>query len=195
MLQCTTYKVINEVVANEIFNEVLNEMCAICDKIPRELIKTTLNKPIKSYRTYGNCCRHYINYYIYDKRKICYEISINKAVYGLELTDEVKQWLKSVIAHEIVHTICFDDGHGDIFSYYTHTIGDKLGYTIPVVYSDIPKQKTIENSFIANTKYIITCSCCGKIVAKRSRMCEIIKHPELYQTACCNEALKCTKNF
>lgn len=51
MLQCA-YKVIDEVVANELFNEVLNEMCEVCDKIPRNSLPIHIRKLKKKFKKF-----------------------------------------------------------------------------------------------------------------------------------------------
>lgn len=38
-------------------------------------------------------------------------------------------------------------------------------------------------------------TCCGKVVAHRSRACKITQHPEYYTSGCCGATVKVIQNF
>ena len=97
--------------------------------------------------------------------------------------------IAEVIAHECAHYVTVaithrHHGHDAIFRHYCKIIGTSFDSAI---YNNIPKEKLY--------KYTIYCSKCGKLVANRSRACNLTKYPEDFYSDCCKADLRVVQNW
>ena len=124
-------------------------------------------------------CRHTPNEHI---------IEINKILLD-ENNDE--QGLKDTIIHELLHTCKGCNNHGTKWKQLAETVNRTYGY-------NIQRTSTAEEKGVVNdtykyhpmaTKYLVKCNHCHQTVAKRTRRCGVVEHPENYWCGNCGGSL------
>ncbi len=169
----------------EVFMECIDEMNAL--EIPfRRITSVTVNYRAK--RRWGCCSRRNNGFGI-----VCFEIDINA---DLLHDDAPVKALKETIIHEILHTCpgCFC--HTGEWKRLADLVNDCYGYAIKM--ADSAKDKGMANFYqqheelVKKTtwKYTICCAKCGKLICKRQRSCDMVKHPMLYMHTSCGGHLK-----
>lgn len=121
----------------------------ICDELHVPVcknVKWTIND---AYKTYGKCLK---------RGDGSYYITINRVFFKKD-TKKYKRGLLSTIIHELIHTINYDDNHGEIFLKYAAIVNEK--------YNDEDGQfiRITSPSDILNeqAKYVLKCENCGKL--------------------------------
>ncbi len=111
-----------------------------------------------------------------------YIIEISEIVLECEMKP-----LKSIIAHELLHTCrgCFN--HGKKWKSYCDLVEAKLGYKIGTTqsYEDLGLKRPDPNEPI---KYMVRCSGCGMVFPRR-RKCSLVENPERYRCGKCGNIL------
>ncbi len=113
-----------------------------------------------------------------------------KTFYIIELSgvifDYGEEVIRSIIAHELIHTCpgCFD--HGKKWKYYAGVAGEKLGYEVTRLADG--KKLGLGETGAEQTRYTVTCPGCGQVF-ERKRMCPLIKNPEMYRCGKCGRSL------
>ena len=98
---------------------------------------------------------------------------------------------KRVIIHEFGHFLTPSEHHSYFWERRTQILGEKLGE------KDLKRLASIDDSEIFNKqmeisgvkKLEVVCTGCGRI-AKRTRMCDIIRHPERWKCGVCGSHFK-----
>ena len=147
------------------------------------IVEVSVNKRAKN--RWGQC-RHKRVGSLNGKPKLIHMINISEIL----LDERVPiDGLQNTIIHEILHSCpgCYD--HGSEWKKRAAKVKRELGYNIKTCGSAI--DKGVSNEVISDyikPKYIVVCEKCGREV-KRTRMCSIIKEPELWSCG------KCGGNF
>lgn len=157
--------------ANEIYRKLVKEF--LDNGIPIHWSvkhRFTVNKRLKS--CWGRCIVKRVNCsWAYNNYKI--EVAQHAIDYG-------PTCLKSVLAHELIHTVdgCFD--HGDGFLSWASIVTHKLGYEVTVkkrssVAAQVAKEVDgIEIDYNDRYKHIVVCQSCGNKVGYHNT-CKTIK--------------------
>lgn len=163
----------------EVYLECIEEMNAI--EIPfRRITDISVNYRAKS--RWGQCCKRY------DGLGICFEININA---DLLHDDAPVKALKETIIHEILHTCpeCFC--HTGEWKRLADLVNDCYGYNVKR--TNTAEEKGMDTFYKQHDelarkptwKYTICCAKCGKVLAKRQRSCDMVKHPMFYTHTVC----------
>lgn len=114
-----------------------------------------------------------------------YEYSIN--ISSLLLNERVPiESLQNTIIHEILHTCPGCANHGYEWKRRAAIVKRELGYDIKRCSSF--EERGVDASLIEEykaPKYVVRCKKCGRNVG-RTKMCGIIKHPELWRCGVCD---------
>ncbi|MBQ9960639.1 MAG: SprT-like domain-containing protein [Firmicutes bacterium] len=160
----------------KLIKKVAEELIAIGIPVSRNIEKITING--RARKRLGACHRRKSmtgRYY--------YTIEISK--YALNC--EEKQ-LRSIIAHELLHTCtgCFN--HGEKWKKMGELIENRLGYPISRTV-DFSKLGLKEPAASETVKYVVICKGCGQKI-ERKRMCNLVKNIEKYRCGKCGDLLE-----
>lgn len=98
----------------------------------------------------------------------------------------------ATILHELAHAFVFLEtgeihGHDKVFREMCKRLGTIEDRATSKYFNGA--DEPVEH------KYSIYCSCCGKLVANRSRACQLTKTPENYLSNCCKASLRVEQNY
>ena len=190
-----TWKKCTDENINKIYNEVLN---TVKEMYP-EYFDCKLSFYIdSSTRALGRCIAHYKresltsewgfpNHFGYIRNE---EVVILLSKYVTDLAA-----VKRTLIHEFAHMVTPREHHSSFWERRAELIGEKFGETnIKRLAStddsdSFIKQIDIERIKKQGKRYEVVCTGCGRI-AKRTRMCDIVKHPENWKCCICGSHFK-----
>ena len=114
-----------------------------------------------------------------------FKIELNPAVVQDSVPDSE---LETTILHELLHTCpgCFN--HGKTWSGYAAKVNREYGYNVArTIHCEAAAQRRNE---IEPYKYKVICKSCGKVVAKKRRICDLVRYPSYYHHTNCGGALR-----
>lgn len=151
---------------NRTLKEVIKEARELNIPVPNNIKeKVRINgRPKKRF----GCCR---------RENLMYEIELSRFV--LDCTEKI---VRSVIAHEVLHTCrgCYE--HGKLWKEYASKMNDAYGYNIKRVssYEEMGLSKMNTN---IEAKYIIKCEKCGREYPRQRFTC-VMKKINAYRCTC-----------
>ncbi|MCQ4637450.1 sprT domain-containing protein [Anaerovorax odorimutans] len=109
--------------------------------------------------------------------KECYKIEVCESLLGTD-----RMTVKSILAHELLHTCCGCYNHGDRWKFYADMMNRNYGYDIKTVttYEALglkapDKKKTI--------RYMVVCQRCGKKIYRQKKS-RLITNTSDYRCSC-----------
>lgn len=161
---------------SKLTKKVTSELRGIGIPVSDNIDKTVINKRTK--RRLGACLSHISST---GKKSFTIEVSARALV-----LDE--QIVKSIIAHELLHTCAGCFNHGKKWKEYGERTKSLLGYeikrTMKVGESSMDLLREKENY-----RYTVVCKTCGQKFL-RKRKCPLVEHPEKYRCGKCGGKLK-----
>lgn len=143
---------------------------------------------------YGNIKEFKVNTRAHSRWGQCkrviggYSININVAL--LDERNDING-LKNTILHELLHSCDGCMNHGEKWKAMARKVNDAYGYNIKRTSSS--SEKGVDKELNKHTeivyRYAVQCKECGHIY-KRSKMSNVIKHPDDYRCAHCHGKLK-----
>lgn len=111
-----------------------------------------------------------------------------KATYGIEISIHLKDKsidiIRSVIAHELLHTCPNCINHGEIWKHYAEIASKLLNISIERTMNEQLVEKRSKNY-----KYMVKCVSCNNEIY-REKLSNLVKFPSDYKCAFCGGALK-----
>lgn len=180
---------------DEKINNIYNEVLSTVKEMYPEYFDCRLSFYIdSSTRTLGQCIRTYKkeslisqwgypNHFGYIRNE---EVVILLSRY---VTDPIVA--KRTLIHEFAHMVTPKEHHSYYWERRAERIGEKFGE------KDLKRLASIDDSEVFNKqmeisgvkKLEVVCTGCGHI-AKRTRMCDIIRHPERWKCGICGSHFK-----
>lgn len=96
--------------------------------------------------------------------------------------------LKNTILHELLHSCEGCMNHGDKWKFVANKVNIAYGYNIKRC-SSSDEKGVDEDMRPVQYKYEVMCEKCGNVY-KRSKMSNVVQHPERYRCGCCQGKLK-----
>jgi len=112
-----------------------------------------------------------------------FKIELNPAVVEDSVPDSE---LETTILHELLHTCPDCWNHGKTWSYYAAKVNQEYGYHVARTINC--KTAAQRRNEIEPYKYKVICKSCGKVVAKRKRVCDIVSNTGRYYHPSCKQA-------
>lgn len=154
---------------DNLLEEVIKEAQELNIPVPINISKKVYINP-RPKRRYG-CCK------TIDRK---HHIEISKFV--LEADEHI---VKSVLAHEVLHTCEGCNNHGDRWKEYALRMNERYGYKIKraSTFAEMGISSPIEEARDSNIKYIIKCENCGKEYPRQRYTC-VMKKINAYRCQC-----------
>lgn len=90
--------------------------------------------------------------------------------------------IRSIIAHEVIHSCEGCSNHGKLWKYYANLMNDKYGYNIKRLLS-LEEIGLVDDYEQRNIKYIMKCQSCGKEYPRQRYTC-VMKKINAYRCSC-----------
>ena len=163
-------------------NAIAQECMKMLDDIGIEYGKIMEFKVNTRARRWGQC------------KRVSGVYSINISATLLDESNDI-DGLKNTIIHELLHTCNGCMNHGEKWKMMANKVNNTYGYNIKRC-SDVSekgvKKDTRPKHKAITYKYEVKCQKCGNIY-QRSKMSNIVQHPEHYRCGKCHGELKRTK--
>ena len=147
--------------------------------ISEDIVAVEVNPRLR--RAVGRCV--IVKTYFYGEKD--FKIELNPAVVQDSVPDSE---LETTILHELLHTCPGCWNHGKTWRSYAAKVNRAYGYNVArLIHCETAAKRRNE---IEPYKYIVKCKSCGKVVAKRKRICDIVSYPSHYYCKKCGGALR-----